>query len=107
MSQSLVGKYLRLTKEAEVRPNIHGINIGSTRIQGYLQEPITPGQDLILHNKPGTESNMICWTSPVVSFDQETMTLVTENSTYKVKASDETLSAFKLKMQVIEQDLFS
>lgn len=83
------GKYIKLTKLEDLKfdgnhPN--GINVGNTNIQGICADEPKVGEPLIM------QAGIIygtCWTSPVKSFDKESMTLTTENSIYKVEIHEE------------------
>lgn len=83
------GKYVVLTKLEDLKfdgnhPN--GINVGNTAIQGLCSEEPKVGEPFILQYGFGYST---CWTSPVVSFDKESMILTTENSIYKVEIYEE------------------
>ncbi len=83
------GKYVVLTKVEDLKfggahPN--GINVGNNNIQGICSEEPKEGEQLFLQSGFGYST---CWTSKVKSYDEETKTLITENSIYKVDIHEE------------------
>ncbi len=79
------GKYVKLTKLEDLKFNgfhPNGINVGNTDIQGICVDEPKEGEAFIMQAGFGYGT---CWTSAVVSFDEETMLLTTKNSVYKVE----------------------
>jgi hypothetical protein len=79
-------KYLKLQKVSDDRSDkthFTQIPIGSIEIQGFWDEEIRIGEQLLLYpsEKGGSP---ICWTSRVVKFDLENKIIETKNSTYKI-----------------------
>lgn len=90
----MIGKYLILEKTEDHFNRSYGWHpegIGSTNIQGYLHDEIQEGYPIHLYITQNNkfDSHPTAWTSTVKSFDKETMTVVTKNSTYKITIRQE------------------
>lgn len=81
----IIGKRIVLTKEQNLLKGAHpnGITLGY-KLQGYVKD-FKVGEQLYLF--PSLKGLFIphAWTSKVVSLDETTMLLTTENSVYSLK----------------------
>ncbi len=92
----MIGKYLILEKTEDHFNRMYGwfpVGIGSTDLQGYLHDEIKVGEHIHLHTNQNSKLGLYptSSTSKVKSFDPESMTVVTKNSTYKITIREEEL----------------